>query len=81
MKNTDIEKYAKIYRDTFLTEKVEVKDWEVEEEMTLQVETPGGDTTITFEGDLDTNIWVLDILKQYINNNSNYRSVCHIYKK
>jgi uncharacterized OB-fold protein len=56
-------------------------DWEVEEEMTLQVETPGGDTVITFEGERDTNRWILDIIRQYINNNSNYRSGCHIYKK
>jgi hypothetical protein len=81
MKNTDIEKYAKIYRDTFLTEKVEVKDWEVEEEMTLQVETPGGDTTITFEGELNTIRWILDILRQHINNHSDLRYNCHIYKK
>jgi hypothetical protein len=49
--------------------------------MTLQVETPSGDTVITFEGERDTNRWILDILKQYINNNSNYRAGCHIYIK
>jgi hypothetical protein len=65
----------------YITEKVEVNDWDVEEEMTLQVETPNGDTTITFEGELNTIRWILDILRQHINNNSDLRSECYIYKK
>ena len=75
-KRDDIKLWAKIYNDTFpVKESVEVEDKDIKEHMVLSLETPGGSTIITLDGEWDTNAWFVDLLKDALDNDPQRRDV------
>jgi len=78
----DIKLWAKIYNDTFpVNESVDVEENDIQEHMVLSIETPGGFTTCTLDGEWDTNAWFIDLLKNAIDNNPDYKTVGVYIKK
>ncbi len=80
-KDDDIKLWAEIYKDTFaLNESIDVSDADIKDHVTLSLETPGGYTDITFDGEAGTNLWIVDIIKSVIQKNHD-RSMIHFYVK